>query len=150
MQSSTHPRTQQLTSEQCIELLASAPIGRLAVIVAGRPEIYPVNHTVFQGDVLFRTGSGTKLDAAKGQHVSFEVDGLDQSTRTAWSVLVSGVATEVAELHQVLDLLRLPVFPWEPGAKPHLLRIHPETLTGRRFRAIDLLSTFVTHQNSTM
>lgn len=144
MQASTHPRTKQLSSEQCMALLRDAPIGRLGVIVAGRPEIYPVNHTVHEGDILFRTGSGTKLDAAVGQPVSFEVDGLDPATRTAWSVMVTGVAAEVGELHQVLDLLRLPVFPWEPGAKPHLVRIHPESITGRRFSAVDLLRTFAT------
>lgn len=143
MQASTHPRTQILTTAQCMELLGSSPIGRLGVIVAGRPEIYPVNHTVFDGNILFRTGSGTKLDAAVDQHVSFEVDGLDADTKTAWSVLVAGVAAEIAELHKVLDLLRLPVFPWEPGAKPHLLTIHPESITGRRFTAVDLLRTFV-------
>jgi nitroimidazol reductase NimA-like FMN-containing flavoprotein (pyridoxamine 5'-phosphate oxidase superfamily) len=142
MQSSTHPRTEHLTSQECMALLTAAHIGRLAVVAAGRPEIYPVNHTVFDGEILFRTGSGTKLDAARDQLVSFEVDGLDEATRTAWSVVVSGVATEIAQLHQVVDLLRLPVFPWEPGAKPHLLRIHPETVTGRRFTAVDLLRTF--------
>lgn len=144
MQTSTHPRTEQLSSEQCIALLREAPIGRLGVIVAGRPEIYPVNHTVHEGDVLFRTGPGTKLDSAIGQPVSFEADGIDPGTRTAWSVMIAGVAAEIGELHQVLDLLRLPVFPWEPGAKPHLVRIHPETITGRRFSAVDLLRTFAT------
>lgn len=144
MQASTHPRTEQLTLDQCTAFLSAATIGRLGVIVAGRPEIYPVNHTVHDGDILFRTGSGTKLDAAVGQPVSFEVDGVDAATRTAWSVLVAGVATEIAELHQVLDLLRVPVFPWEPGAKPHLVRIRPQTITGRQFTAVDLLGTFAT------
>lgn len=125
-----------------MSLLSSAPFGRLGVVVAGRPEIYPVNHSVHDGDVLFRTGSGTKLDNLLNQHVAYEVDGFDPDTRNAWSVLVTGVATEIAELHRVLDLLRLPVFPWEPGAKPHLVQIHPETVTGRQFTVVDLLSTF--------
>lgn len=123
-------------------LLSSVPFGRLGVVVAGRAEIYPVNHSVHDGDVLFRTGSGTKLDNLLDQHVTYEVDNFDPVTRVAWSVLVTGVATEIAELHQVLDLLRLPVFPWEPGAKPHVVRIHPEKITGRQFVAVDLLSTF--------
>lgn len=142
MQSSTHPKTEHLAADQCMELLSSAALGRLGVVVAGRPEIYPVNHTVFDGNILFRTGSGSKLDAAVGQPVSFEVDGLDTATRTAWSVVVAGVATEIAQLHQLLDLLRLPVFPWEPGAKPHLLTIRPESISGRRFTAVDLMRTF--------
>lgn len=124
-------------------MLGSVPFGRLGVIVAGRPEIYPVNHTLYEGDILFRTGSGTKLDHLLDQPISYEVDDFDPVSRTVWSVLVAGVATEIVQVHQVLDLLRLPVFPWEPGAKPHLVRIRPERITGRLFTAVDLLSTFV-------
>ena len=97
-----------LTAEQCTKLLSEASVGRLRVLVAGRPEIYPVNHAMYGGDVLFHTGSGTKLDAAIDQPVCFEVDGFDPVSRTAWSVLLTGVATEIAQLHKVLDLLRLP------------------------------------------
>lgn len=114
-------------------------MGRLAVVVAGRPEIYPVNHALHRGDIIFRTGSGTKLDASVGQYVAFQIDGHDLAAKQAWSVLVSGLATEVGQLHEVLDLLRLPVSPWEPGAKPHLVRITPEEITGRRFTPVDLL-----------
>lgn len=142
MRASTHPRTTRLTPDQCLELLGSARVGRLGVIVDGRPEIYSVNHTLHDGDIIFRSGSGTKLDAAVDQHVAFQADGYDPATTIAWSVLVGGVA-EVVQLHEMLDLLRLPVFPWEPGAKPHLVRIHPETISGRRFAAADLLGDFV-------
>lgn len=128
--------TEHLSAAECLDRLAAAPFGRLGVIVAGRPEIYPVSHLVHEGDILFRTGSGTKFDGAVEQPVAFEVDGHDDGTKIAWSVLVTGVAVEVTGLHQLLDLLRLPVFPWEPGAKPHLLRIRPETMTGRQFPAV--------------
>ncbi|MBB2892735.1 pyridoxamine 5'-phosphate oxidase family protein [Flexivirga oryzae] len=138
MKSSTHPRTQILTSDQCLALLGVAPVGRLGVVVGGRPEIYPVNHVLHEGDILFRTGSGTKLDGAVGQPVAFEVDGYDIVAQTAWSVLVTGVAEEVSRVHELLDLMRLPVFPWEPGAKPHLIRIRPEAITGREFPAVDM------------
>lgn len=133
MPSSTHPMTEHLPPARCRALLEAAPVGRLAVVVAGRPEIYPVNHAVHEGDILFRTGSGTKLDHAVGQPVAFEVDGYDANADAAWSVVVTGVATEITRVHQLLDLLRLPISPWEPGAKPHLMRIHPETMSGRQF-----------------
>jgi len=138
MKSSTHPRTRTLTPDQCTALLEAVPVGRLGVVVGGRPEIYPVNHVLHEGGILFRTGSGTKLDSAIGQVVAFEVDGYDTLTQTAWSVLVTGVAEEVSRFHELLDLMRLPVFPWEPGAKPHLIRIRPETITGREFAAVDM------------
>lgn len=140
MQSSTHPLTEHLSTDECRALLARTPLGRLGVIVGGRPEIYPVNHVTHEGDILFRSGSGTKFDGAVGQPVAFEVDGYDADAKMAWSVLATGTAAEAAALPEVLDLLRLPVFPWEPGAKPHLMRIHPETLTGRRFPIVDMFT----------
>lgn len=113
-------------------LVRSAPIGRLAVVVDGRPEMFPVNHVVDHGTVVIRTATGTKLAAASGQHVAFEIDGYDASE--AWSVVVKGVATEVEQLHEVVDALQLPLLPWQSGRKPFFLRIEPDTVTGRRFR----------------
>ncbi|RNI19546.1 pyridoxamine 5'-phosphate oxidase family protein [Flexivirga caeni] len=131
-----------------MELLSSGHLGRLGVIVAGRPEIFPINYALHEGNVLFRTGSGIKFDAANGNQVCFEADGFDPQTRIAWSVMVSGVATEIARLHELLELLQVPVFPWEPGAKPHMVQIEPEQVTGRRFSAVDLLGDFVTQPGS--
>src|SRR5580765_2746500 len=45
-------------------LLKSVALGRLAVSVAGYPDIFPVNFVVDHGSVVFRTGEGTKLAAA--------------------------------------------------------------------------------------
>lgn len=137
MKSSTHPHTRILSPDECRAVLEAERVGRLGVVVAGRPEIYPVNHVLHEGAILFRTGSGTKFDEAIGQVVAFEVDGHDTDRQTAWSVLITGVAEEVSGLHQLLDLMRLPVFPWEPGAKPHLIRIRPETIAGREFVTVD-------------
>jgi nitroimidazol reductase NimA-like FMN-containing flavoprotein (pyridoxamine 5'-phosphate oxidase superfamily) len=39
----------ELDPDDCAELLASSTLGRLGVLVDGRPEIFPVNHAV-QGD----------------------------------------------------------------------------------------------------
>lgn len=43
-------------------------------------------HYVMDGDsVLFRSGRGTKLDAGRrGALASFEVDAIDERTRTGW------------------------------------------------------------------
>ena len=62
-----------------------------------------------------------------------EVDGYDDATNQAWSVVVSGTAHEVQQLHEILEALELPVFPWEDGAKPHFVRIDPDSITSRRF-----------------
>ena len=69
--------TEQLRVPECWKLLRSAPVGRLATVVDGRPDIHPVNHLVDHGTVLFRTAEGTKLRAAVGHDVAFEADGYD-------------------------------------------------------------------------
>lgn len=128
-----HPGTEELDSATCLALLREVPFGRLAVIVNGRPDIFPVNHAVHHGSVVFRTASGSKLEGAVGQPVAYEADGVDESTDTAWSVVVSGTAHQIQQLHEVLEALELPVFPWQGGAKPTFVRIDPDSITGRRF-----------------
>jgi uncharacterized protein len=115
-------------------LLRRAVVGRLAVIVDERPDIFPVNHKVDHGTVLFHTAEGSKLTAAVGREVAFEVDGYDDDASTAWSVVVKGTAQEIVRLYDVLDVFELPLFPWHQSSKPHFIRIEPDSITGRRFQ----------------
>lgn len=125
--------TQQLGVAESLALLRSAPVGRLAVIVGGSPEIFPVNHVVDHGTILFRTGKGVKLAAAVGRPVAYESDGYDARTGHVWSVMVTGTAVEVKSLDESLDAFRVSASPWEAGPKPHIIRILPDRITGRRF-----------------
>jgi nitroimidazol reductase NimA-like FMN-containing flavoprotein (pyridoxamine 5'-phosphate oxidase superfamily) len=122
-----------LSTNQCWELLRESPVGRLAVIVDGRPEIFPVNHVADHETIVFRTTAGTRLAAANGGDVAFEVDGYDASTAQAWSVVVMGRAHDIWEVDEILRALRMPLFPWHPGRKPWFVRIEPASVTGRRF-----------------
>jgi nitroimidazol reductase NimA-like FMN-containing flavoprotein (pyridoxamine 5'-phosphate oxidase superfamily) len=125
--------TQVLSTNQCWELLRESVVGRLAVIVDGSPDIFPVNPVVDHGTIVFRTTAGTKLAATKGRDVAFEVDGYDAGTAQAWSVVVKGRAFQILEIEETLRALRLPLYPWQPGRKPRFVRIEPTTVTGRRF-----------------
>lgn len=128
------PRTNEIELHAALALLRSVPVGRLAVVVDGAPDIFPVNHVVDHGSVVFRTALGTKLSASHGQRVAFEVDGYDQASGEAWSVVVHGVGRVVYESEEVIDALMLPIFPWQGGSKPQVVRVIPSTITGRRFR----------------
>jgi nitroimidazol reductase NimA-like FMN-containing flavoprotein (pyridoxamine 5'-phosphate oxidase superfamily) len=124
-----------LTSEQCLELLADQCVGRLAVVVAGRPEIFPINYVLDGDAVVFRTNSGTKLAGATQSEVAFEVDLTHAPSRSGWSVVVHGVAQEVtdgdrADLQERLRVLPLGV--WADGDRPHLMRIAPHEISGRK------------------
>src|ERR1700722_7629194 len=81
-----------LDPTECIRLICTETIGRLGVVVAGRPQIYPVNFVLAGEDIMIRTDEGTKLSASVGAPVVFEVDHLDQDARAGWSVVVHGWA----------------------------------------------------------
>ena len=120
----------------CWALLRGAEVGRLAVVVAGEPDVFPVNFVDDHGSIVFRTAEGTKLAASVlGQPVAFEVDGYDPAGGTAWSVVVKGRGIEVADGHEVVELVDLPLFPWHAAPKPRFVRIEPVQVTGRRFHA---------------
>ena len=119
-----------LAAAQCLELLATEEVGRLGVVVAGRPEIFPVNYVLDGNGILFRTAPGTKLDAATGNAVVFEVDHLDRATRAGWSVVVHGHAALYTRFDS--SAMQRAARLWWASPKEHLLRITPDVITGRR------------------
>jgi nitroimidazol reductase NimA-like FMN-containing flavoprotein (pyridoxamine 5'-phosphate oxidase superfamily) len=126
-------RLQELTKQECFGLLAQQHLGRVVLVDDRGPIALPVNFVVDQHTVLFRTDEGTKLEvASRGAWVGFEVDGADEATRTGWSVLVRGEATEVTDPAELARVRQLPLYPWAPGAKTRYVRILPTVLTGRR------------------
>jgi len=126
-----------LTPQECWELLRSADVGRLAVSIMNRPDIFPVNHIVDHGTLVFRTAEGTKLAASVlGTAVAYEVDGYDATRGEAWSVVVRGEAVEIERIHELLEATDLPLFPWHASPKGRFVRIEPESITGRRFSVI--------------
>lgn len=129
----------RLDVSQSWALLRQAEVGRLAVVVDNEPDIFPINFIVDHGSIVFRTSEGTKLAAAAGRSVAFEVDGFDSVSGEAWSVVVKGRARLIEQMHELIDSFDLPVFPWHAGPKPRFVRIDPapDGLTGLRFRKVD-------------
>jgi nitroimidazol reductase NimA-like FMN-containing flavoprotein (pyridoxamine 5'-phosphate oxidase superfamily) len=129
--------TTELPPNACWALLRSCEVGRLAVVVADRPEIFPVNYVVDHGSVVFRTATGTKLARSVERAVAFEVDGYAPEGGEAWSVVLKGRAREISGGYEMLDTADLPLFPWHGAPKPRFVRIVPDEITGRRFRSVD-------------
>lgn len=127
-----------LDASACWMLLRSAEVGRLAVFVADHPDIFPINYLVDRGTVVFRTAEGTKLAAAASSHnVAFEADGYQPDAGEAWSVVVKGRTEEIKNIHEVLETMALPLFPWHAGPKHRFVRIVPVEISGRRFHVLD-------------
>jgi uncharacterized protein len=132
---------QVLDVEECLTLLESRHLGRVAFLDHGGPTMLPVNYVLLTGSVTFRTDVGGKLDAAlRGDQVAFEVDGIDTSDHTGWSVLVRGRAENVSDPAELASLRTQPLVAWAPGTKPHYIRIDASEITGRRITAADLPS----------
>jgi len=122
-----------LDEEECLALLAGKGIGRVAVTMEAMPVVLPVNYCCVDGAIAFRTGEGMKLSAAT-EHavVAFEVDDIDPVTHTGWSVLAVGIARTLTTPADLKWAEMLPLRPWAPGSKHHVVRLVPEFLSGRR------------------
>jgi nitroimidazol reductase NimA-like FMN-containing flavoprotein (pyridoxamine 5'-phosphate oxidase superfamily) len=123
-----------LSADTCWELLASTPVGRVALLDAGEPAVFPVTYAVVARWIVFRSQPGTKLEAAAmGKPVAFEVDSWDATERTGWSVLVRGVAHLVDDETELAHLDGLGLEPWAAAvADGTWVRIRPEEVSGRR------------------
>jgi nitroimidazol reductase NimA-like FMN-containing flavoprotein (pyridoxamine 5'-phosphate oxidase superfamily) len=127
--------TEELTEAECWGLVSDAVVGRLAVCLDGRAHIFPINFIEHQGSIVFRTAAGTKLSAARNRHVAFEIDGYEADEGMAWSVIIAGEAREIVCGIEWSDARDLPLFPWHVAPKAHFVRIAPDEISGRRFRA---------------
>ncbi|HEV8165414.1 MAG TPA: pyridoxamine 5'-phosphate oxidase family protein [Actinomycetota bacterium] len=117
-------RWHELTEVECHKLLAERHLGHLALTDPDGPAIFPVNYALDEGAVVFRTDPGSKLDAiAGGATVAFEVDAVDEGSRTGWSVVVRGQAAEVSEPADLDRLHGLPLQRWASGAKARYVTI---------------------------
>lgn len=123
---------EDLSVDECLELLERSYLGRLAFVRDGVPQMLPVNYRFHEGSVVFRTGYGTLLDTVHLSRVAFEIDALDPATHSGWSVVVHGKAQEVTDPAELERLRELPLRPWAPGARDHYVRILGSAITGRR------------------
>ena len=131
----------ELSREECLQLLAWHHFGRLAVNMGeGPPVIRPVNY-LFDArsqSVVFRTAPGSKFHALlRSAAAAFEIDGIDEGSRTGWSVIIRGVSDEVSNPGEIHRLDRLGLEPWAPGRKRHWMQIRAWTVSGRRIVLAD-------------
>ena len=127
---------QVLTENECLALLSSQEVGRIAFAFEDRIEIFPINYGLEGAVIVFRTSPGTKLEAVPKTAVAFEADSWDSETGIGWSVVARGPAEEVTtNVGRVAEHLRwVPVHPVAPGERWHWLAVKPTEITGRRFR----------------
>jgi nitroimidazol reductase NimA-like FMN-containing flavoprotein (pyridoxamine 5'-phosphate oxidase superfamily) len=131
----TRVTIESLSPDECRELLETRAVGRLAVVVGGYPEVFPVNYVVVRDRVVIRTDPGVKLRHARFERVCFQVDELDMAHRSGWSVLVKGVVHELKDDDRHAEELgeaATRIESWAGGARAHVLVVTPVSVTGRR------------------
>ncbi|GAA4393719.1 pyridoxamine 5'-phosphate oxidase family protein [Tsukamurella soli] len=82
--------TYTLPGDQAWDKLRHASLGRIVTTAPdGTIEVFPVTYAIYAGEILIRTRLGTKFrNLARHPDTVFEVDGCDDDTHTAWSVVV--------------------------------------------------------------
>lgn len=124
-----------LDRDECLRLLVEAVVGRVAVTAGALPVVLPVTFRLDGERILFRTGRGTKFDAAtRNAVVAFEVDAFDPATQTGWSVMATGVAREVTDPGELEAIERLRLPRWAPNDGDRVVAVPTELISGRRIR----------------
>jgi nitroimidazol reductase NimA-like FMN-containing flavoprotein (pyridoxamine 5'-phosphate oxidase superfamily) len=128
---------QELSDDECWEHLHSHQLGRIAIVVAGLPRIFPVNYAAGEGAIVFRSDPGSKLVHGPGSPACFEVDGYNRSSGVGWSVMVTGRLEDITGAADPVSvrLRSLSVEPLAPGRHLHWLALRADGVSGRIFRS---------------
>jgi nitroimidazol reductase NimA-like FMN-containing flavoprotein (pyridoxamine 5'-phosphate oxidase superfamily) len=126
----------QLSRDECLQLMASVPVGRIIYTRQALPAVELVNFALDNGDIVIRTDHSGKLAAAmRGAVVAFEADSLDTDRHVGWSVTAIGQSREVTDPDEAARLEQIGLRPWVPRERDHFIRISPGILNGRRLPA---------------
>ena len=124
-----------LPAEQCRTLLGAVDVGRLAVVVEGRPRMLVLNHLVADGRVYVRTREDALLARLTQDgvvvHAVFEVDSSFAVGRSGWSVMATGLLAREQD-ERVAERVRAHLTAWANGKRDAVLRLDVTELTGRQ------------------
>ena len=121
-----------LSRGEAIALLETHEFGRLAYTRRTLSAIRPVSYAVRAGGILIWVGADPGLGrAVGGSVVAFQADELDRTTRSGWSVTVTGTASLVSDEIELARARADGPVPWEPEAMEQLIRIPLTMVAGR-------------------
>jgi nitroimidazol reductase NimA-like FMN-containing flavoprotein (pyridoxamine 5'-phosphate oxidase superfamily) len=122
-----------LRRDECLQLLGSVVLGRVGITVGALPVILPVSFRLIGERILFRTGVGTKLDAAtRHAVVAFEVDEMDLLSHSGWSVVVTGPTREVTDPVALAEMALANLPRWARSDQERIVEIDAAIVSGRR------------------
>lgn len=120
-----------LDRAEALRLLAAKKVGRLAFVDDGTPAIMPMNFTLADERIIFRTLAHGAAAHAVDNPVAFEVDDIDDFLEAGWSVVVVGTARLLSE-EELTRLRGGEPEPWAEGPRTLFVAITAEQVTGRQ------------------
>jgi nitroimidazol reductase NimA-like FMN-containing flavoprotein (pyridoxamine 5'-phosphate oxidase superfamily) len=89
---------QTLSKQECLDLLARVPIGRVALTLNALPVIFPVNYTLTGDSVIYGAMAGSTLSrATDGAVAAFQADSYEPENRSGWTVMAIGQALHITD-----------------------------------------------------
>jgi uncharacterized protein len=121
-----------LTREECLALLTSAEVGRIAVSARALPLILPVRFAMDGDRIVIATHDGTTLEAAtRDTVVAFETDGAAGDGHVGWSVHVNGIASHVTDEPTLERFAELGLPSWSSVQPTTFVAISTDQVAGR-------------------
>lgn len=128
---------ESMTWDECVSLISTVGVGRVAFTDQALPQVLPVNFAVDGSSIVFRTSRDGRLAAScSGTVVAFEVDSIEADFHTGWSVLLIGAADAIVRESELIRARRLPFAPWPGGDRDHFVRIVVGIMSGRRLEPV--------------
>lgn len=124
----------ELSYATCRDLLTSGVVGRAAICTPSGPRIFPVNYSVIDDAIYFRTSPYSVLGTYAWQSkLAFEVDQFDYEYHRGWSVVAIGQGRAVEEPDELATVRTVwEPRPWASGARQLYVRLEWEELSGRQ------------------
>ena len=122
----------ELSEAECRELLEQHTAGRVGFMAGDGPLILPVTYQYRDGSVIFRTSPvGPLAELVRRTSVAFEIDEIDEQSKSGWSVLVLGFAEAMAHNYLLTAAWETGPVPWADGVRNLFIEIKPRKISGR-------------------
>ena len=123
----------ELGYAECRALLMRGVAGRVAVSAPDGPHIVPLNYSVVDESIVFRTTPFSVLATyGRNAKLAFEVDSFRETRQIGWSVVARGRADVVSDTDELVHIRKVwPPEPWADGPRNLYFRLTWQELTGR-------------------
>jgi nitroimidazol reductase NimA-like FMN-containing flavoprotein (pyridoxamine 5'-phosphate oxidase superfamily) len=125
----------EMSVEECLDLLRTNIVGRVALSTPVGPRIVPVNYAMHGDDtIVFRTAPYSELGTyGWNAELAFEVDHIDYDQHQGWSVVAYGRGELVEDADEIADIRHSwDPRPWAEGQRNLYMKIVWHNISGRR------------------